>query len=350
MKKTIACFFGGKSSEYEVSLKSASQIIEAIDKDKYKLIFIGITKEGKIYKYDGEIGNICNDTWHLSKCNPVVISPNQDKGLYVFSENKYDFIGIDLAFIMIHGKNGEDGRLQGLLELSGIPYTGCDMLSSAICMDKYLAHELVKSKNILVPKAFLVPKDYDFDSIKTKTLMLGFPVYVKPVNGGSSIGISKVYNSDELLLAIKKAFKYDSKVIIEENIVANEVGCAVIGNNNLIIGEVDEMILQIDFLDYGEKYNNSNIEILLPANLSDEVRQKIRKTALHIYKTLGCSGFARVDMFYTKDGQLYFNEVNTIPGFTTKSRFPNMLKAIGYSYAEIVEKIIELGLERKANE
>lgn len=347
MKKKLAVIFGGCSSEYDVSLVSATSVIKAINQDKYDLIMIGITKEGDFYLYSGDIANIAPDKWlNEIDCQKITFSTNRsDHGIILLNNN--ELIKLDIVFPVLHGQNGEDGRLQGLLELAGIKYVGCDMTSSAICMDKYLAHVLVADKGIKTPKSYLFKKgdslDYINDSIKT----LSFPLFVKPLKAGSSFGITKIKSIDALEKAVSEAFVYDNKIIIEENIDGFEVGCAVLGNNDLIIGEVDQIQLQDGFFDYFEKYNLVTSKIILPANLPSSERDRIKKTALEIYQILGCQGFARVDMFYTPNKEIVFNEVNTIPGCTDHSRYPSMLKEIGYSFSEVIEKLIALGLENE---
>lgn len=346
MKKTVAIIFGGCSSEYEVSLVSATSVIRSINKDKYNILMLGISKNGDFYLYNGDIDNIEKDEWLNDKdTKKITISSNRsDHGIIILGTN--NVIKIDVAFPVLHGKNGEDGRLQGLFELSGIKYVGCDMTSSAICMDKYLAHELVALNGFLSPISYIFDKKDSLESIINKICKLRFPLFVKPLKAGSSFGISKIMSIDELNIALEEAFKYDNKVIIEENIDGFEVGCAILGTNNLIIGEVDEIELEEGFFNYFEKYNLKTSKIHLPARISQEERNKIKETALGIYKVLGCSGFARVDMFYTKDKKIVFNEVNTIPGCTSHSRYPSMLKEIGISFEDVIDKLIELGLER----
>lgn len=232
------------------------------------------------------------------------------------------------------------------MELAGIKYVGCDMTSSAICMDKYLAHEIVSSNGYLSPISYLFNEKDSYEMIKSKIRNLHFPLFVKPLKAGSSFGITKIKTISKLKEALKEAFRYDNKVIIEENVDGFEVGCAVLGTDKLIIGEVDEIELEDGFFDYFEKYNLKTSKIHLPARISIEERERIKDTALAIYKILGCSDFARVDMFYTKDKKLVFNEVNTIPGCTSHSRYPSMLKEIGIPFEEVIERLIELGLEK----
>ena len=337
MKKTVAIIFGGCSSEYEISLVSATSVIRNVNRDKYNILLIGITKNGDFYLYNGDINDIEKDKWlNESKIQKITISTNRsDHGIIILSTN--EIIKIDIVFPVLHGQNGEDGRLQGLLELAGIKYVGCDMISSALCMDKYLAHKIVALNGFLVPRSYLFDKKDSYDWIKSKINDLRFPLFVKPLKAGSSFGITKIKVINELKQALKEAFKYDNKIIVEENIDGFEVGCAILGNDKLIIGEVDEIELEDGFFDYFEKYNLKTSKIHLPARISREEREKIKETALAIYKILGCSGFARVDMFYTKDKNIVFNEVNTIPGCTAHSRYPSMLKEIGISFEEVID-------------
>ncbi len=346
MKKTVAILFGGCSSEYDVSLVSATSVIKNIKKDKYNLLMIGITRDGGLYLYNGDVNNIEKDEWLNEKdTKRITISTNRsDHGIIVLETN--EIIQIDVAFPVLHGQNGEDGRLQGLLEFAGIKYVGCDMTSSAICMDKYLAHEIVSSNGYLSPISYLFNEKDSYEMIKSKIRNLHFPLFVKPLKAGSSFGITKIKTISKLKEALKEAFRYDNKVIIEENVDGFEVGCAVLGTDKLIIGEVDEIELEDGFFDYFEKYNLKTSKIHLPARISIEERERIKDTALDIYKILGCSDFARVDMFYTKDKKLVFNEVNTIPGCTSHSRYPSMLKEIGIPFEEVIERLIELGLEK----
>jgi len=347
MKKLkVACIFGGCSSEYEVSLVSATSVIRNIDKSKYEIIMIGITKDGDFYLYNGDIDDIEKDKWFNEKyTKKITFSTNRsDKGFIIMDTN--EIVNIDIAFPILHGKNGEDGRLQGLFELAGIKYVGCDMTSSAICMDKFIAHELVKQKGILVPLSYLFEESDNYEEIEPKISNLSYPIFVKPLKAGSSFGITKVKDKSELRTAIKEAFTYDNKIIIEENIEGFEVGCAILGNKGLIIGEVDEIELQDGFFDYTEKYTLKTSKIHLPARIEESERERIKATALQIYKTLGCTNFSRVDMFYTKNKEIVFNEVNTIPGCTSHSRYPSMLKSIGYSFSEVIDNLIKLGMER----
>ena len=229
MKKTVAILFGGCSSEYDVSLVSATSVINSIKRDKYNVLMIGITRKGDFYLYSGDVNNIAKDKWlNTSDAKKITISTNRsDHGIIVLETN--EIIKIDVAFPVLHGQNGEDGRLQGLLELAGIKYVGCDMTSSAICMDKYLAHEIVSSNGYLSPISYLFNEKDSYEVIENKICNLHFPLFVKPLKAGSSFGITKINKIIELKEALKKAFEYDNKVIIEENVDGFEVGCAVLG-------------------------------------------------------------------------------------------------------------------------
>lgn len=345
-KIKVACLFGGCSSEYDVSLVSATSVIRNIDTEKYEVIMIGITKKGDFYLYNGSIDDIEKNNWLNDKnCKKITFSNNRsDHGFIILGTEK--IVKVDIAFPILHGKNGEDGRLQGLFELAGIPIVGCGMTSSAICMDKFIAHKLVESSGIVVPKSYLFTKYSTKENIIEKIKDLDYPIFIKPLKAGSSFGITKIVNENQIKDSIDYAFSYDDSIIIEEGIDGFEVGCAILGNNELIIGEVDEIQLQDGFFDYEEKYNLKTSKIILPAELSDEERERIKTVALKIYRVLGCKGFSRVDMFYTKDKKIVFNEVNTIPGCTSHSRYPSMLKEIGYDFKDVIDKWITLGLEK----
>lgn len=346
--KKLGIIFGGCSTEYTVSLKSAYSIITNIDHEEYEGVLIGITREGEWFRYYGNVDKIKEDTWHLNKvdCTKVYISPDRSvHGIVELMENEQKVTYLDGVFPVLHGKNGEDGTVQGIITLAGIPLIGCNILSSALCMDKDRAHKLVEAAGISTPKAIVLTKVKDISVLREETKGLVYPLFVKPVKAGSSFGITKVYEENELEVAVKLAFEHDNEVIIEENIDGFEVGCAILGNEELIIGEVDEIELTSGFFDFTEKYTLKSSKIHMPARISNELASKVKEHGAIIYKTLGCSGFARVDIFVTKDEKIVFNEVNTIPGFTSSSRYPGMMKGIGLSYGEILDKLIKLGLD-----
>ena len=342
IKKKIGVIFGGCSPEYNVSLESAYSAITNINKEKYDIILIGITKEGDWFKFEGDLENIKNDNWlQKGKCTKVVISSSKsDKGIIEIENNNTNLIKLDAIFPVLHGKNGEDGTVQGLIELSGIPLIGCNLLSSSLCMDKYLSHKLVQSYGIKVANSIVI--NNKTKDIYKEIKKLNFPLFVKPVRAGSSFGITKIENETEIEQAIKEALKYDTEIIIEENINGIEIGCAILGNEDLIVGEIDEIELSNGFFNYTEKYTLKTSQIHVPARIDKEIAQKAKETAKQIYKILKCKDFARVDMFLTPNNEIYFNEINTIPGFTSHSRYPNMMKQIGMSFEELVDKLISL--------
>lgn len=345
MKKKIAVIFGGHSTEYEVSLVSAAAVLENINKDKYEVFQIGITRDGDWFRYTGDVSRIadgtwCSDTAHMNKT--VFLQDRSAGGFLERIDGQYIIHKTDLAFPVLHGKNGEDGTVQGLLELAGIPVVGCNTLSSALCMDKDRAHKLVSLAGIAVPKSVTFnAADADAAMQKVKDT-LTFPVFVKPVRAGSSFGVTKVYAPEKLEDAVRLAFANDSEVIVEENIDGFEVGCAVLGIENLTVGRVDEIELSGGFFDYTEKYTLKTSSIHMPARVDAAVERRIQETAQNIYRVLGCSGFARVDMFLTPEGEIVFNEVNTIPGFTSHSRYPNMMKGAGLPFPEMLDKLLGL--------
>lgn len=347
-KKVIAVVFGGESSEYEVSLQSAASVFENIDKDKFDVIPIGITRSGEWYHYTGDMERIPDNTWMTDEKNifPVTAAANRAvKGFLELAEGKYRVLEVDLVFPILHGKHGEDGTLQGLFELAGIPVVGCGTLSSALCMDKDRAHKLVSLMGISVPKSVTFKRFQKEEAGKEIREKLDYPMFVKPVCGGSSFGITRVETESGLDAAIEVAFEYDEAVTVEENINGFEVGCAVLGIDELTVGRVDEIELTEGFFDYTEKYTLKSSKIYMPARISAETEKRIQEAAVIIYQTLGCSGFARVDMFYTPSGEIVFNEVNTIPGFTSHSRYPNMMKGIGMSFSELLSSLIGLYVE-----
>ncbi len=344
-KKTLAVIFGGNSTEYEVSLQSAAAVLEQIDREKFEIIPLGITRSGTWYHYRGTIEKIRENTWFLEDDNISKVVVSQDpsvQGLIEFTEEGFHNIRLDLAFPVLHGKNGEDGTVQGLFELAGIPVAGCGTLASALCMDKDRAHKLVNAAGIAVPKAVSFKNFEKAEAFRKIEEEFTYPVFVKPVRAGSSFGITKVLKKQDLEKAVSLAFEHDTEVIVEENVEGFEVGCAVLGIEKLIVGRVDEIELSDGFFDYTEKYTLKSSKIHMPARITEETEKRIQQTAVQIYRTLGCSGFARVDMFYTPSGEIVFNEVNTIPGCTSHSRYPNMMKGIGLSFAEMLDQLLGL--------
>lgn len=340
-KIKIAVLFGGCSEEHDVSVKSAIEIAANIDTEKYDPLYIGITKSG-----DWILCEKPHDGWEDSGF-PAVLSPDKKThGLLIMKNRKYETHRIDAAFPVLHGKYGEDGAIQGLLELSGIPYVGCDIQSSAACMDKSLVYILVKNAGISVPEFQIITKDNT-----PEAGALTYPVFVKPARSGSSFGVNKVNAADELAAAIEAARQYDSKLLIEQAISGCEVGCAVLGNDDeLMVGEVDQIrlrhgIFRIHQENEPEK-GSENAVMTVPADLPVKERRRVQETAKKVYRALGCRGLARVDLFLQEDGRLVLNEVNTLPGFTSYSRYPRMMAAAGVTLPVLIDRLIALALKR----
>ena len=351
-KLSLAVIFGGVSSEHEVSRMSVTSILENLSNERYEVHMVGITKEGRWLLYTGPVEDILSGAWEQGPVTPAFLSPDPSvHGLVALRDGKAETIHVDVIFPALHGKNGEDGTIQGLFQLSGIPYVGCDTESSAICMDKAVTHSLLSSADIEQAHYLWFYADrFDVapDTIKNKIqARLDFPVFVKPANAGSSVGVSKVERLEDLDEAIRKAAKEDKKVVVEEGIKGQEVECAVLGNRDAEASIVGEIGASAQFYDYDDKYINGTSQLYIPARIPQEVSEKIRQTAVRAYRLLGCSGLARVDFFVTAgDNRVILNEINTLPGFTSISMYPKLWMAMGLSYGELLDKLIELALQR----
>ncbi|MDR2356849.1 MAG: D-alanine--D-serine ligase VanG [Oscillospiraceae bacterium] len=345
-KITVAVLFGGCSTEYDISLLSAAAVVKSLDRKKYDVVRIGITREGEWLKFDGDDARIEDDTWRREgPCVPAIISPDRRaRGVVVFSGGCAEILPVDVVFPVLHGKNGEDGTVQGLLALAGIPCVGSGALSSAVCMDKDVAHRLAAHSGIRVPNSITLRASDAVSDAPGLAAGLRYPLFVKPANAGSSFGVTKIHDAAELPAAVAEAFAHDGKVVVEEAAPGFEVGCAVLGDDALTVGEVDEIELSGGFFDFTEKYTLKSSRIHMPARISAETAERVKSAARRIYRALECSGMARVDMFLTPDGEIIFNEVNTIPGFTAHSRYPSMLGGVGISFTEITDTLIRLAL------
>jgi D-alanine--(R)-lactate ligase len=339
----IGMVFGGCSEEHPISIKSAQEVAKHFDIEKYDPFYIGITKSGAWKLCDGPDAN-----WENGRCRPVVLSPDRSvHGLLVLDQGQYETIRLDVVFPVLHGKLGEDGAMQGLLELSGIPYVGCDVQSSALCMDKSLAYIVARSAGIATPNFWTIGANEHIDPD-----LLTYPVFVKPARSGSSFGVNKVRREEELLSAVESARQYDSKVLIEEVVVGSEVGCAILGNDvNLIAGEVDRISLSHGFFrihqESAPESGSENSTFTVPADISAESRSLVQETAKAVYRALGCSGLSRVDTFLKANGEVVLNEVNTLPGMTSYSRYPRMMAAAGLPLAEVIDRMVSLTLQGK---
>ncbi|MEO3751867.1 D-alanine--(R)-lactate ligase [Streptomyces sp. B6B3] len=340
----IGIIFGGRSEEHPISLKSARRVADNLDTDKYEPCYVGITRSGAWRLCDGP-----SPGWEDAGSRPAVLSPDSSlPGLLVLDQGRYETIGLDVILPVLHGKLGEDGAMQGLLELSGIPYVGCDVQSSALCMDKSLAYVVARSAGIATPNFWTVTADESVDPDQ-----FTYPVFVKPARSGSSFGVSKVSGEDELASAVEVARQYDSKVLIEEAVVGSEVGCAILGNDpDLTAGEVDRIALSHGFFKIHQESQpesgSDNSTAIVPADISAESRSLVQETARAVYRAFGCRGLARVDMFLRDDGGVVLNEVNTFPGMTSYSRYPRMMEAAGVSLAESIDRMVSLALTGKS--
>ncbi len=353
MKKVLV-IFGGASSEHDVSTVSAKFMIENIPQDKYEVLMLGITKKGEWFKYTGKTENLPEDKWTEDKDNltKAVISPDAScHGLIVFEKYGIRTEHIDVVFPVMHGKNGEDGTIQGLLQLAGIPYVGCDCASSAVCMDKTLTNTVADCAGIPQAK-WIGVTEYEYSLDEDKILdkaeeYLGYPVFVKPANAGSSVGVTKVSSRETFKEAMETAFREDKKLVLEEGIVGKEVECAVMGNDEPVAGEVGELVPANEFYDFEAKYISDASELFIPARLSPDVLENVKKAACNAYKALGCSGLARVDFFVREsDGKIMLNEPNTLPGFTSISMYPKLMKAAGFDSGVLLSKLIEYAEEK----
>jgi D-alanine--(R)-lactate ligase len=342
----IGVIFGGSSEEHPVSVKSAQEVAKNLDAEKYEPFYIGITKGGAWKLCDGPAPD-----WEDGGGRPAVLSPDSSaRALLVLAPGHYETIRLDLVFPVLHGKLGEDGAVQGLLDLAGLPYVGCDVPSSALCMDKSLAYIVAGSAGIATPNFQTIMPNGAID-----THGLTLPVFVKPARSGSSFGVSKVSRKEELPSAVETARQYDSKVLIEEAVVGSEVGCAILGNGpDLIAGEVDRIALSHGFFRIHQESNpeggSENSAFIVPADIPVESRSLVQQTAKTLYRALGCRGLARVDMFLKEDGTVVLNEVNTLPGLTSYSRYPRMMAAAGLPLADVIDRVISLALTGKPDE
>jgi len=336
-KKTIAVIFGGQSSEHEISRISATTVINSLNPDKYYIIPVGITKQGKWLIYNGPSENIKSGEWEKF-ATPAIISPDSShKALFKIVGDKIKTIPIDVIFPVLHGAYGEDGTIQGLFEMAQIPYVGCGVLASAVSMDKFYTKIIVDSIGDVAQAECVKVYKYELEKmtpvIKKIEKKLGYPCFIKPSNAGSSVGITKAHNVSELKEGLKKAAEYDRKILVEKAIIGREVECAVLGNENKIESSaVGEILAAAEFYDYDAKYNNSESKTVIPADLPKEIIEEIQDKAKRIFMALDGAGLSRVDFFVENEtNRVIFNEINTLPGFTSISMYPMLWKEAGSS-------------------
>ncbi len=363
-KKRVAVIFGGQSSEHEVSCASAESILTNIDQEKFDIASIGITKEGKWLKYDGPVGLIGNGGWAEVAERHAIAAATGQNAIVRHGNSALDILGNpgsergdgapDIVFPILHGTNGEDGTLQGLLELASIPYVGSGVLGSALGMDKAYAKMLFERAGLPQGRYIVIDRkqlmkdkgmEQSLDKIEDE---LGYPCFIKPSNAGSSVGVSKAHGRAELRSALLNSARYDKRILAEEFIDGREIECAVLGNDEPIASTVGEVIPCNEFYDYAAKYDSgSSSRIIIPADLPPKTVSIIRKTAVKAFKVLDCSGMSRVDFFVHKlTGEVLLNEVNTIPGFTAISMYPKLWEASGIPYKELISRLLDLAMER----
>lgn len=352
MKKNVICLFGGKSTEYKVSLRSVECVLKNIDREKYDVSVIGITENGKWFLYEDDIDLIPSDNWHKSdKLYPVTFNPENGNGAFIVTKNGIsEVMHTDIVFPVMHGKYCEDGTLQGMLSLAGIPYVGCGCAASAICMDKTLTKLIlsnydVPQANALVFSSREIAADIN-DVISRVEATLTYPVFVKPSSSGSSVGAGKAADKDALIAALKNAAEYDRKVLVEEFIKGREVEIAALENEDgtVTLSPCGEINPGAEFYDYETKYETDTAEYFIPARILGVTDMRIRDTAELIFHVLGCRGLSRID-FFVRDfkgmEQIIFNEINTLPGFTSISMYPKLFEKHGINTKELISRLIE---------
>ena len=348
----VALLFGGVSSEHDVSRVSAKTFADALCEEKYQVYKIGITKDGRWLYYPGPTDRMPDGSWELWEgCQSCILSPDRaDHGLLLRGLGGQAIVlPIDVAVPVLHGKNGEDGTVQGLLELAGIPYVGCGVLASAVCMDKAVANTLLDAAG--VPRCAWAwasrAECADLDALEARvSRALAYPIFVKPANAGSSVGISKAMDKAGLEAAVKVALAEDDKVVFERFVKGQEVECAVLGNGPAASTRPGEVLASEEFYTYDDKYVLGTSRTLIPADLAPEKLEEVKAMAERAYAALGCQGLARCDFFVQADGTVLVNEVNTMPGFTAISMYPKLMEAAGMPLPKLADRLVELALER----
>jgi len=359
-KLRVGLIFGGRSGEHEVSLMSAQGVMAALDKDKYQVVPIGITKEGHWLASGDPMRALSSGS--IAESHPAaLLAEPSERGLMRLEEQAHakelaaiHISKLDVIFPILHGPFGEDGTVQGLLELAGVPYVGAGVAASAVGMDKALFKDIMRARGLpVVPDVVLKRKTWEKDPEGTVALVeaeIGYDCFVKPANLGSSVGISKAHNRTELRAALDEAAHYDRKLIVEVAVDAREIEVSVLGNDEPSASVPGEIVPCNEFYDYSAKYLDDDSELLIPAPITPDLADRIRKMAVGAYLAIDCAGLARVDFLLDRrTEQLYINEVNTLPGFTPISMYPKLWEASGLSYPELIDRLIELALERHAD-
>lgn len=352
MKKLSVCvLFGGRSPEHEVSLRSAESVLNNMDPEKYNIFPVGITKSGNWLLFGSrDYSLLPGGQWeHCEGNRQVALSPIRGQGLLNFEGDCVVRERIDVVFPVLHGENGEDGAIQGLLQLAGIPYVGPHVAASAVAMDKTLTKLVADNAGIpqaawqLVRRANLGAKlEPTLDALEKR---FAYPMFVKPAGTGSSVGVSKAKDRQALAAALENAAKFDDKILVEEFIRGKEIEVAVMGNGSPVASVCGEIDSGAEFYDYDAKYITDTSVAYIPARISEEASEQVRDMAVRVYRAIGCLGLSRVDFFVTEEGRVVFNEINTIPGFTSISMYPKLFGASGIPYGQLVDQLLELALE-----
>ncbi|MDY3908346.1 MAG: D-alanine--D-alanine ligase family protein [Eubacterium sp.] len=349
MKKNIAVIFGGQSSEHEISCLSAANVIEGLDKGKYEIHMIGITREGH-WLFVDDADSLKDGSWQESKITAVISPDRKNPGIWKMNGGAIEIVPVDVAFPVLHGRYGEDGTIQGLFELAGIPYVGCGVLASSAGMDK-ISTKIFADCIGVRQAAYVADISRNMETldetVREVEEKLGYPVFVKPSNAGSSKGVSKAHDREELKAAIALAKQHDSRVLIEETIVGREIECAVLGGENPEASMVGEILAAAEFYDYDAKYHNAESKTVIDPDLPSEVKEKIRAEAIAVFRAVSGFGLSRVDFFVEKDtNEVIFNEINTLPGFTNISMYPMLWEAMEVNKKELLDRLIAMAFER----
>lgn len=349
-KLRVGIIFGGKSAEHEVSLQSAKNVVDALDTEKYEVTLIGIDRSGRWLLPNQSRFLLDENNPKLVKLNEenaqkVVLAPEGGGELRSLSDSQLH-ASVDVVFPLLHGPFGEDGTVQGLLKLANVPFVGSGVLGSALGMDKDVMKRFLQGAGVPVAK-FLTFRNGDAPEFENVKETLGMPVFVKPANLGSSVGVSKVRDQEEFETAVAYAFRYDTKILIEEMIAGREIECGVLGNQNPVASVVGEVLSNHEFYSYEAKYTDENGAMLkMPADISEKTRKNVQELSVKVFQSLECEGLGRIDFFLKENGEIFVNEINTMPGFTNASMYPRLWEASGVSYGDLIDRLIQLAIER----
>ncbi|MBD9513813.1 D-alanine--D-alanine ligase [Pseudomonas sp. PDM22] len=351
-KLRVGVIFGGRSAEHEVSLQSAKNIVDALDRERFEPVLVGIDKEGRWHLNDAS-------DYLLNQENPALIAlnrsnrelavvPGKAEQQLVETGSRQLLDHVDVIFPIVHGTQGEDGCLQGLLRMADIPFVGSDVLGSAICMDKDVSKRLLRDAGIAItPFVTLTRANAARTPFAEAQRKLGLPLFIKPANMGSSVGVSKVEDEAAYDEAVRLALAFDDKVLVESAVKGREIECAVLGNEQPIASGCGEIVVGSGFYSYDSKYIDEDAaKVVVPADIPAQASERIRQLAVDAFLTLECSGLARVDVFLTETGEVLINELNSLPGFTRISMYPKLWQAAGMTYSELVSRLIDLAIER----